>query len=71
MSPAAELRGRSVIYVTSVAFTRRAKQLSEKVRRAWNDVSSERREVIVWKEAGKLTDSLFHTSDLLLFFCAS
>lgn len=73
MPPAEGLRGRglSVVYVTSVAFTRRGKQLSEKVRRAWNDMSSARREIIVWKDAEKLTEPLFRTSDVLLFFCAS
>lgn len=64
-------QGRNVVYITSVAFTQRAKRLSEKVRRTWAEVSKARRETIVWREEGKLTESAFRTSDVLLFFCAS
>lgn len=64
-------RGHAVLYITSVAFTHRARELSERVRQAWEETARNRREIIVWRESKKLTESIFSASDALLFFCAS
>ena len=64
-------RGHAVLYITSVAFTHRARELSERVRQVWEEAAGKRREIIVWRESKNLTESIFSASDTLLFFCAS
>lgn len=67
-SAAERRRGRNVIYITSLAFTQRGRELACRVKEACGKASGRE---LIWKDTDHLDEETFRISDVVFFFCAA
>ena len=67
-SAAERRRGRNVIYITSLEFTQRGRELAGRVKEACGKVSGRE---LIWKDTENLDEETFRISDAVFFFCAA
>lgn len=67
-APETEIRGRDVIRIASLAFTRRGRDLAARTEAACRKVPGRE---LIWENVKTIDEKTFRTADALFFFCAS